>query len=122
MGFVKYQAAFFSISQEGKTRTAGWHLRARAKTLARSTPKLILSFSIAEMVDWGIPVARARSSWLISCNSRIIRTDSPTVTLTLGLAFLNPFLIVKSPFFSVLVRRDIENLNEQLSAFNPVKD
>ncbi len=52
------QAAVSSPSSHpGKTNTAGWHLRARAMTLARSMPRLTLSFSIAESVDCGMPVA-----------------------------------------------------------------
>ncbi|MBX3615728.1 hypothetical protein [Nitrosomonas sp.] len=34
-----------SLSHPGKTSTAGWHLRAFANILARSTPKLIGSCS-----------------------------------------------------------------------------
>ena len=40
-----------STSHPGKTRTAGWHCRALARTFARSTPNLTRSFSIAEIVD-----------------------------------------------------------------------
>jgi len=61
-----YAADSFFTSQPGKTRTAGWTVSARAMTLARSRPRLILSFSIAEIVDWGIPVSPARSVWLSS--------------------------------------------------------
>jgi len=39
-----------ATSHPGKTRTAGWHFRARARVLARSTPSLMRSFSIADRV------------------------------------------------------------------------
>jgi len=34
-----YAAASSGSSQPGKTRTPGWHFRARARTFARSTPR-----------------------------------------------------------------------------------
>ncbi len=57
---VFIQAADSTLkSQPGKTSTAGWHLRARAMTFARSTPRLTRLFSIAEIVDCGIPESLA---------------------------------------------------------------
>jgi hypothetical protein len=35
-------------SPPGKLRTAGWHCNTRTKTFTRSTPRLVLPFSIAE--------------------------------------------------------------------------
>lgn len=75
-----YAAASPGNSQPGKTSTPGWHLNARARTLARSTPRRTRSFSMAEMVACGMPVSRANWFWLSSWNSRTIRTDSPTET------------------------------------------
>ena len=60
---INPQAAESSwASQPGNTSTAGWHLRALARVLARSTPRLILPRSIAEIVDCGMP-ARSASSF-----------------------------------------------------------
>src|ERR1035438_2543354 len=39
-----------STSQPGKTKTDGWHFRARARVLTRSTPSRMRSFSIADSV------------------------------------------------------------------------
>lgn len=36
------------------------------------------SFSIAEIIDCGMPVSSASLFWLSSCSSRMMRTDSPT--------------------------------------------
>ena len=58
---VFYAADSFSTSQLGNTSTAGWHFSALASSLARSTPRLMRSRSIAEIVDCGIPEAAARS-------------------------------------------------------------
>ena len=52
-----YAATSPGSSQPGKTRTPGWTFRALARILARSTPSRTRSFSIAEMVAWGIPVS-----------------------------------------------------------------
>lgn len=52
----------------GKTNTAEWHFKARASTFARSTPRFTRSFSIADKVDWGIPVRSDSSFWLSSWN------------------------------------------------------
>jgi len=76
-----YAAASLGSSQPGKTRTPGWTFRVLARILARSTPSRTRSFSIAEMVAWGIPVSFDSWFWLNSCSSRIIRTDSPTDTV-----------------------------------------
>ena len=75
-----YAARSSGTSQPGNTSTAGWHLRARAKTLARSTPKFTRPFSMAEMVACGMPVSADSWLWLSSWSSRRIRTDSPTET------------------------------------------
>ncbi len=82
-------------SHPGKTSTAGWHFNARASTFARSAPRLTRSFSIAESVDWGMPVRSASSFWLNSCNSRMIRTDSPTDTSTCRRAFRYSFRVIR---------------------------
>ena len=66
-----------------------------ASVLARSTPRLIRSFSIAEIVDWWIPDASARLFWLISWSSQTILTDSPTdrsIHFLAGLKSLISFL------------------------------
>lgn len=54
-----YAADSALASQPGNTSTAGWHFRALASTLARSTPRFTRSLSMAEIVDCGIPAASA---------------------------------------------------------------
>jgi hypothetical protein len=51
----------FVTSQPGKLRTAEWHCNTRARTFTRSTPRLVLPCSIAEIGDWRIAVILASS-------------------------------------------------------------
>lgn len=106
---ICYAADSLATSQPGNTSTAGWHLRARARILARSTPRLTRPFSIAEMVACGMPVSSASWLWLSSCSSRRMRTDSPTETSTRRFATLKSF-ISRSP---IVVRSDLNDLNQQ---------
>ena len=77
-------------------------------TLARSTPSRARSFSIAEMVAWGMPVSLANSFWLYPCNSLMIRTDFPTDTFTAFVARLK-FLILRPP---IPMRADARDLKD----------
>ena len=69
---------------------------ARARTFALSKPSHARSFSMAEIVDCGMPVGAARSFRLSSCSSRRIRTDSPVVTSMRRLAGLKLFTFASS--------------------------
>src|SRR5690606_17375276 len=75
-----------STCQPGKASTAGWQRSATASFLARSMPRLPRPVSILEIVACGIPQAAASSAWVMPCNSRMMRTDSPVVTSTRGRA------------------------------------
>ena len=57
-------------------------MSACASIFARSTPSFTRSFSMAELVAWEMPVGFASAFWLRPYNSRMIRTDSPTETIT----------------------------------------
>jgi hypothetical protein len=64
-GFSRcYTAASVGNTQPGNTKTPGWHLSARASAFARSTPRRIRSFSMAEIVACEIPVSCDGSFWL----------------------------------------------------------
>lgn len=76
-----YAAFSVGTTQPGNTSTPGWHFKARARALARSTPKRTRSFSMAEIVACERPVRFASSFWLNPCSSRMIRTDSRAVTV-----------------------------------------
>ena len=65
-----------------------------------------------------MPVAVARSFWLISCSSRSIRTDSPTETSI-------PFFALRYSLISlppVIVGSDLLYLYEHLIPMNLVND
>lgn len=64
IGCAGYAADSNSASQPGHTRTVGWHLSARARTFARSTPRLTRPFSMAETVACGMPVSSESWLWL----------------------------------------------------------
>jgi hypothetical protein len=48
---------------------------------------------MAESVAWGMPLSLANSFWLYPCNSRMMRTDSPTDTSMRFLAGRNVFIL-----------------------------
>src|SRR5690606_33765718 len=79
---VRRSQAAESTCQPGKASTAGWQRSATASFLARSMPRLTRPVSILEIVACGIPQAAASSAWVMPCNSRMMRTDSPGVTST----------------------------------------
>jgi len=70
------------LASREKRAPPGDNLKLAREPFARSTPRLTLSFSIAEMVDCGIPVSLEILFCVNPCSSRTIRTDSPTETVT----------------------------------------
>jgi len=65
---------------------------------------------MTEMVAWGMPVSLPNSFWLYPCNSRMMRTDSPTDTSMRFLAE-RKVLISYSP---IVVRCNVNHLEQGL--------